>query len=366
MKISPEILSLVPYKPGKPISETKREFGLNHVIKLASNENALGPSPLAQKAISQMTPELHLYPDASNYDLIQAISKKWGIPSEQIGIGNGSNEIIDLLIRIYCEPHVEGILTSEAAFVAYAVCAQAARVQTHKVPLRADFGFDIKKITDYFLKKPDKISLIFIANPNNPTGVVSHKEEIRELLEKVGNRDDVLIVFDEAYHEFVRTEAYESAIHYLKKYNNVIVLRTFSKIYGLAGIRLGVMVAPKEVVEVFNRVRNPFNINTLAQAAGIASLQDKKFVETSQQLVWKGLDYFYHELEDLGLPFVKSEGNFVFFDTKKDAMTVYNEMLKRGVILRPVVNYGFKTHLRMSVGLEQENKVAIKMLKEVL
>lgn len=366
MKISPEILNLVPYKPGKPISETKREFGLNQVIKLASNENALGPSPLAQLAIKKAIPDLHLYPDASNYELIEAISKAWKVPVNQIAIGNGSNEIIDLLIRIYCEPHVEGILTSEAAFVAYAVCAQAARAQVHKVPLRKDFGFDIKKITNYFLDRPDKISLIFIANPNNPTGVISHKSEIHEMLEELGNRDDLLVVFDEAYHEFVRSDEYESAINYLKKYNNVIVLRTFSKIYGLAGIRLGVMLAPPEVIEIYNRVRNPFNINVLAQAAGIASLQDKKFIETSQQLVWKGLDYFYNELDDLNLPYVKSEGNFLLFDTKKDAMTVYNELLKRGVILRPVVNYGFNSHLRISVGLEEENRIAIKMLKEVL
>lgn len=369
MKVSAEILSLVPYKPGKPISEVQREYGLTEVIKLASNENPLGPSPKALQAITKTLAEQHRYPDPSCYDLIQKIAAKWNVPATQVGIGNGSNEIIDLLIRIFCEPG-DSILTTEAAFVAYKVCAQAARVKIRSVPLRPDLTMDLKGIADDFYRNPgSKTQLIFIPNPNNPTGTAVGGEELDEFLTRLGNRDDVLLVFDEAYTEYVRDPKFKAAQNFYNKYSNIIVIKTFSKVYGLAGLRLGAMLAPEFVLELYNRVRNPFNVNELAQVAGIAAMDDVEYMQASQKSVWEGLDFFYNELTRLKLPYFKSEANFVLFDTQRNADVCFTNLLKKGIILRPVGNYGFPTYLRMTVGQMDENKKAIaaieKMLQEV-
>jgi len=366
MKISAEILNLVPYKPGKPIAETKREFGLTEVYKLASNENPMGPSPKAIKAIQSFLNEQHRYPDPSSYELIKKISQVWNVPASQVGIGNGSNEIIDLLIRIFCEPG-ESILTSQAAFVAYQVCAQAARVKVRTVPLRSDLTIDLKAIADDFFRNPSaKTRLVFIPNPNNPTGTLVGGEELDEFLVRLGNRDDVLLIFDEAYTEYVRDKKFREAAKFYKEYSNVIVIKTFSKVYGLAGFRLGAMLCPEFVLELYNRVRNPFNVNDLAQVAGIAALDDYDYLKASQQAVWSGLDYFEKELTRLGLKFWKSEANFILFDTKRDAQAAFVNLLKKGVILRPVQNYGFPTYLRMSIGQEIENKKAIEAIEKML
>lgn len=366
MKISQEILNLVPYKPGKPISETQREYGLEKVIKLASNENSLGPSPKALQAVKEALHRQHRYPDPTHYDLVQFLSQSWGYSPQQIAIGNGSDEILDILIRIYCEPR-EGILIGQSAFAAYEVSAQAARVKVHKVHLRGDLTFDLEAMADYFLGSPEaNIRLIFLPNPNNPTGTYSSWPEIEKFLKRLGNRDDVIIVFDEAYHEFVRAKDFRSAMEFLGNYSNVILLKTFSKVYGLAGFRVGAMVAPTQTVEIFNRVRKPFNVNDLAQVAALAGLQDHEFIEATRQMTWKGLDYFYQNLEQLGLPYTRSEANFVMFDTLRDARLVNEALLKRGVIMRPLLNYGFKTQLRLSVGIPEENQMAMKALSEVL
>lgn len=366
MKVSPEIVSLIPYKPGKPISETQREYGLTKVIKLASNENPLGPSPKAVAAIKNLLQQLHRYPDPSAYELLQILSRKWNFPTNQLGLGNGSDELIDLLVRIYCEPG-DGVLTSVAAFSAYEISAQANRAKVHTVPLDSNYRFNLKAMADYFFAHPEaKIRLIFIANPNNPTGTYATKSEVAEFMSRLGDREDVLVVFDEAYNEFVRATDYTNADQFMRQYKNVVALRTFSKIFGLAGLRLGAMVAPTEVIEVFNRVRKPFNVNDLAQVAAVAALQDDEFIAASQQIVWKGLDYFYEKLQKMGLPFIESQGNFVMFDTLRDAAQVNEALLRKGIIMRPVKNYGFNTHLRLSCGLEEENIAAMKALEEVL
>lgn len=366
MKVSAEILNLVPYKPGKPISETQREYGLTEVIKLASNENALGPSPKAIAAIQDYLAHQHRYPDPSGYALVQKISEVWNVPATQIGLGNGSNEIIDLLIRIFCEPG-DAILTSESAFVAYQVCAQAARVKVRATPLRADLTIDLKAIADHFFHNPTaKIQIIFIPNPNNPTGTLVGGTELDEFLTRLGNRDDVLLVFDEAYTEFVRDPNFKEAAKFYKNYSNVLVLKTFSKVYGMAGFRLGALLAPEYVLEFYNRVRNPFNVNDLAQVAGVAALEDHDYIKESQKVVWDGLDYFYAELRRLGLPFYPSQANFVLFDTKRNSEKVHVNLLQKGLILRPVQNYGFKTLMRMTVGHMNENKKAIAAIEKML
>lgn len=366
MKVSAEILNLVPYKPGKPIAETQREYGLTEVYKLASNENPLGPSPKAIAAIKKALDHQHRYPDPGCHDLVQALAGKWNVPPSQIAVGNGSNEIIDLLIRIFCEPG-DAILTSEAAFVAYQVCAQAARVKVKTVPLKPDYTMDLKAIADYFYRNPtEKIKMIFIPNPNNPTGTVVGGAELEEFLVRLGNRDDVLLVFDEAYTEYVRNPEFKEALKFYHKYSNVIVLKTFSKVFGLAGLRLGVAVAPEYVLEFYNRVRNPFNVNDLAQIAALAALNDDEYIKAGQKLTWEGLDYFYKELDRLKLPYVKSEANFVLFDTQRNSLVCYENLLKKGVILRPVNNYGLNTHLRMTVGQANENKKAIEAIEKML
>ncbi len=366
MKVSAEILNLVPYKPGKPIGETQREYGLTEVHKLASNENPLGPSPKVIEALLAALKQQNLYPDPSCYDLVKKISEKWNVPTSQVAIGNGSNEIIDLLIRIFCEPN-DAILTSQAAFVAYQVCAQAARVKVRTVPLRSDLTIDLKGLADHFFRNPTaNIRIIFIPNPNNPTGTSVGGEELDEFLVRLGNRDDVLLVFDEAYTEYVRSPKFKAASQFYQNYSNVIVLKTFSKVYGMAGLRLGVILAPEYVLEFYNRVRNPFNVNDLAQVAATAVLDDETYIQQSQKLTWEGLDYFYKELTRLQLPFVRSDANFVLFDTQRNANICFENLLKKGIILRPVGNYGFPTHLRMTVGKAPENKKAIEAIEKML
>lgn len=366
MKVSAEILNLIPYKPGKPIGEAQREYGLTEVYKLASNENPLGPSPKAIQAIENALKNQHLYPDPVCYDLIQKISTIWKVPTSQVAIGNGSNEIIDLLIRIFCEPG-EAILTSKAAFVAYQVCAQAARVKVRTVDLKPDLKIDLKGLADHFFRNPTaNIRLIFIPNPNNPTGTSVGGAELDEFLVRLGNRDDVLLVFDEAYTEYVRNAEFKAAAQFYQKYTNVVVLKTFSKVYGMAGLRLGVILAPEYVLEFYNRVRNPFNVNDLAQIAAMAVIEDIEYIQESQKITWEGLDYFYKELTRLNLPFFKSDANFILFDTKRNSVACFENLLKKGIILRPVNNYGFPTYLRMTVGKAFENKKAIEAIEKML
>lgn len=366
MKVSPQILNMMPYKPGKPISETQREYGLSTVHKLASNENPLGPSPKALAAVRAALDGQHLYPDPSAYTFLTTLSKVWKVPRENLSLGNGSDEIIDLLTRIYCEPG-EGVLTSKVAFQAYEVSSAANRLRLIQTPMTPDWRFDLKAMADHFLAHPeDKIRLIFVANPNNPTGTYVTKSEVEEFFRRLGGRDDVLLVFDEAYNEYVRSEDYVSTMDYVGKVSNLVVLRTFSKAYGLAGFRVGALVAPTEVLDVYNRVRKPFNVNDLAQVAAAAAVEDYEFIEASRRLTWKGLEFFEAWLQKQNLPYLPSQGNFVLFDTRRDAMKVYEALLRRGVILRPVLNYGLPHHLRMSVGKPEENEAAVRALEDVL
>lgn len=363
MKVSPEIASLEPYPPGKPISEAKRELGLAQVIKLASNENALGPSLKALAAMDAAKKEIYFYPDARCYDLTQKLADRRQLDPNWILIGNGSNEIIDLLIRVFCNPG-DCILTSQAAFIAYKICAQAARIKTWEAPLTANYGFDVDKLLAFGRQHQPR--LVFLPNPNNPTGTYLNSAAMEKLLSEWGNREDLLVVLDEAYLDYVRAKDFTPAHSLLKKYSNVAVLHTFSKVYALAGLRVGVLYAPPEVTGYLHRVRNPFNVNSLGQVAAIAALNDEEHVRRSVELVWQGLDYFYSELTRLKLPFIKSQGNFVLFDCGRDSTQVFSELLKKGVVLRPVKPYGLPRHLRMTAGTMDENRTAIRAIEEVL
>lgn len=367
MKVSPEIESLVPYVAGKPIAETQKQYGLKDVVKLASNENPLGISPKVQEALIQAVNEIHRYPDAGFVELVKVIEKVWKVPALNLTVGNGSNELIDLLIRIFCEPK-DAILSFQYSFVAYGICAQAARVRSITVPVEKDFGMDLEKMAQILRtqKTKDKIKIVFLANPNNPTGVYIPFSQIKNFLNEFGNDPELLIVFDEAYAEFVRHKDSAPILNHFKEWKNVVVIRTLSKAYGLAGLRVGVLAGPSRVIELVNRVRNPFNVNNLAQTAAIAALQDPEYVQKVVDLTHQGLDYFLKELENMGLKVITSDANFILFDSGRDVKKLNEQLLSKGVILRPVLNYGLPGYLRISCGTMEENQRAITALKEIL
>lgn len=363
MRVSRAIRELVPYKPGKPIEEAKRELGLTHVVKLASNESPLGASPRVVAAVQAHLGDMHRYPDAAAHDATEAVSRHYGIGTDRIAFGNGSNELVDLLIRIFCEPD-EAILTSHGAFAAYRISAQAARVRTIQTPLTAAMTFDVPALLAQIQAHPD-IRLVFLPNPNNPTGTYLTRPEVQSILDAAADRD-ILVVFDEAYVEFVRAADYGNGSSFLDQYPHAVSLRTFSKAYGLAGLRVGVLFGPRSVVELVHRVRNPFNVNALAQVAVAAALEDHEHLRRVQELTWQGLDFFYDCCAHMGRPFTPSQGNFVLIDCGMDADLVFRALLQEGFITRPVKEYGWPTHLRLSVGLPEENRGVMAALERVL
>lgn len=363
MRVSREIQTLVPYQPGKPISETKRELGLTDVIKLASNESPLGPSPCVREALRTALDELNLYPDGACFEMRQAMAKHLNVQPNELVFGNGSDELVDRLVQVYCEPG-DGVLTSQGAFSAYEISAQSSRARAIHTPLLPDYRFDLKAMAKDLEADP-KIRLVFLPNPNNPTGTYFTMTEFEGFM-SVAEKKDILVCLDEAYVEFVRAKDYPEGLALRKRYKNLICIRTMSKVYGLAGLRVGTLIASPETCDLVNRVRKPFNINSLAQIAVVEALRDQAHVEKVKKLTWEGLDYYTSELQKMGLDFCPSQGNFVFFDTGREAMPVFEAMLREGIILRPVKVYGFPRHLRMSAGLPEQNEAAILALKKVL
>lgn len=366
MRIAPEILNLVPYVPGKPIEETKREKGLTSVTKLASNESLLGASPFVREAITAALADLHRYPDAGSFELTKAFCQFYNVAPEQVIFGNGSNELIDLLIRVFCHQD-DAVLTSKGAFIAYRISAQAARVQCIEAPMTADYRYDLKALAEILRSdEGQKVRLVFLANPNNPTGTYFSTSEWDEFMEGLKDRHDLLVVLDEAYAEFVRAKDCPRGFEELKKYKNVALLRTFSKVYGLASLRLGALIADASHAQWIHRIRNPFNVSGLAQVAGVAALKDQAFAQKVCEQTWEGLDFLREQLTGRGFSVLPSEGNFLLFKTEFSAQSLYEEWLKRGIIVRPVKNYGWDHFLRISVGTREENQLALKALDEIL
>jgi len=366
VRVSPEIESLVAYVPGKPIAETRREFGLDRVIKLASNENALGASPKALEAIKNELEDLARYPDPGSFQLKAKISESWNVPADHILIGNGSNELIDLLIRVFCEPG-DRVVMPDKSFIAYSVCSQAARVGKKMFRLDDDMELDVDAVVRWAgEEKESRDKIFFLANPNNPTGTYLNQSKTETLMKVLGGRDDILFVFDEAYDEFVRASDFPDSLSFMKKYKNVMVLKTFSKVFGLAGLRVGALMGAPEHLQWVERVRNPFNVNSLAQAAATAALGDYEYLKASKELVWRGLDQYYKFFDGIGLPYVESQANFLLFDSLRDGGEVFQTLMKRGLLLRPLKGYGLPTHLRLSVGSDLENEIACKILAEEL
>lgn len=357
--INKNILKITPYQPGKPIEEVRREFGLREVIKIASNENPLGPSPKAVSAIKKAVSKINRYPEGSCFYLRQALSQKLKLKPGNLIFGNGSDEIIDIIIKAYSNPG-DAILTSEITFLEYKIIAlQNGRLVT-TAPMK-DFRYDLAAIKAGITPKT---RIIFIANPNNPTGTYLNRQEVENFLS--GLPEDILVVFDEAYLEFVEKKDFPRALEYALNRKNVVVLRTFSKIYGLAGLRIGYGIADQECVAYLERCRQPFNVNMLAQEAAVAALGDREFVNWTRKLVGQGKRYLEQELQRLGLEFISSQANFILIDLKEDGLKVSKELLKKGVIVRDMRQYGLNNFIRVTMGLKKENEKFIKELKKIM
>lgn len=353
------VLNIKPYVPGKPIEETKRQLGLKKVIKLASNENPFGASPKALQAVKKCFREINRYPDARGFYLKNGLARHFGLTGDNFTLGNGSDEIIDILIKVFVEPD-ENIVTSDMTFLEYEIIAQINNRKVKKAPLR-DFKYDLAAILKLIDKKT---KLVFIANPNNPTGTYINKYETENFLKALPRQ--VIVVFDEAYDAFIDVDDYPDSLSLLKKKKRVIILRTFSKAYGLAGLRLGYAIAQPELISYMERVRQPFNVNILAQAAGLAAIDDRDFLEKTRRLTLEGKNFLYQELSKMNLTYAPSVANFILIDVKMDGKKVFEAMLKLGVIVREMSQYGLKNFIRLTIGSPRENQISMRALKKVL
>jgi len=358
-RIRKNILNLVPYQPGKPIAEVKRQLKLkNKIIKLASNENPLGVSPKASQAIKKALGEVNRYPEGRCFYLRQALSRKYKLAPENFVFGNGSDELIDIIIKTFVEEN-ENIITADITFLEYHILAQVLGRRVIKVGL-CDFRYDLKAMLDRINKKT---KVIFIANPNNPTGTYVNRKELNQFLSQVPPY--VIVVLDEAYDIFVDVADFPQSLNYLKR-GNVIVLKTFSKTYGLAGLRIGYAVSCSRLISYMERARPPFNVNYLAQTGATAALEDKVFIKKTRQIILQGKRYLYCKLERLGLHFVPTVANFILIDIGTNGLEVSKQMLKFGVIVRDMEQYGLDNFIRVTIGTPSENERFIKVLKKIL
>ncbi|NIP38167.1 MAG: histidinol-phosphate transaminase [Candidatus Dadabacteria bacterium] len=359
MKPNEYVRDLVPYLPGKPVEELQRELGITGAVKLASNENPIGPSPKAIAAIAGKLNDVNRYPDGDSFYLKNELSGRLQVDTQNLIIGNGSNDIIEIAARTFIKPGDEAVM-GEFAFIVYPLVTKAIGASAVISPMPG-LTHDLR---DMYKRITPKTKMVFIANPNNPTGTMVTKEKLEWFLDKVP--DDIIVLVDEAYFEYVNDNDYPDSLDYLGSRPSLITVRTFSKIYGLAGLRLGYGVASVDIISYMNRVREPFNVNSLAQTAGIAALGDQGHVESSNEVNSEGRKYLEAEFKKLGIKYYESYTNFILIDLLKDPMPIYNELLKQGVIVRPVGGYGLKTHLRVSIGLMNENKRFMTALSKII
>ena len=357
----PGVRSLNPYLPGKPIEELAREqrLDVDSIVKLASNENPLGPAQSSLDAITSNLSDLARYPDGNLFNLRDVLSRKINIAPEQITFGNGSNDVLVLLAESWLSPGSSAVF-SEYAFVVYPIAVKAAGAESIVVPAR-DWGHDLEMMAAAI--RPDT-RMVFLANPNNPTGTAFDKQALLNFLAKIP--ENVLVVLDEAYFEYVDDAEHPDGIALLVDYPNLVVTRTFSKAYGLAGSRVGYAVSSPEIASVLNKLRQPFNVNNLGECAAVAVLDDEEYLQKSRAVNSRGIELVADGLQELGFDFIPSRGNFITFDTGGDARAVYQELLQEGVIVRPVANYGMSRHLRVSIGLPEENACFLETLKKVM
>lgn len=355
------VQQLSPYVPGKPVEELARELGLNpaDIIKLASNENPLGPSPRVLEAIEKALQELTRYPDGNGYVLKQALARHYGLEENRITLGNGSNDVLELIAKAWLEPGNNAVF-SQYAFAVYPIATLAAGAECRQVPAR-DYGHDL----DAMLAAMDENTRVaFIANPNNPTGTWFDITALERFLEAVP--EHVLVVLDEAYIEYASGSELPDGIKFMARFPNLVVSRTFSKAYGLAALRVGYALSSAQVAEVLNRVRQPFNVNSLALAAACAALEDEDYLFRSRLANDQGMQQLESGLEALGLEWIPSRGNFIAVNFRQDAAAINRALLERGVIVRPVAGYGMPEFLRISIGTHEENARFLGVLRQVL
>ncbi len=357
--VRPDVLKISPYEPGRPLEEVRREFGLDDVVKMASNENPLGPSRLAINAMRQAINSVHLYPDGGAGRLRKKLAGFLGVEEQSIVFGNGSDEIITMAINAFLNEGEE-IILGEPAFAIYRIASEISGRLHRVVPLK-DYAYDLPAMLEAI---DEKTKLIFIANPNNPTGTYLTRADIADFMTEIPK--NVIVVFDEAYYEYVERGNFPETIDYIRKGRAVICLRTFSKAYGLAGIRAGYSIAPPELTDAMNRVRGPFNVNALAQAAASAALDDEEHVKRSRELTFQGKAYLYGELSKMGMFYVPSETNFVLIDVKKNAGQIFHALMEKGIIVREMSGYRLPSFIRVTIGLPQHNERFIQALSEVL
>src|SRR5712692_5298243 len=353
------ILGIAPYEPGKPIEELERELGISDVIKLASNENPLAPSDRVMKAMQAALTHINRYPDGSGYYLRQAIARRHGLTSDHVILGNGSNDLIELMVRAFLRPGEEAVIP-HPSFVVYPMIVQAVggiRVVVTLKDQRLDLEAMARAITPM-------TKMVFIANPNNPTATIVTADEVEHFMARVP--DKVIVVFDEAYIEFAQGPDFPDSLAYLRHGRKVASLRTFSKAASLAGLRVGYGVADPDCIALLNRIRQPFNVNSVAQAAALAALEDDSHILECVRMIEAGRHFLYDEFKTLGVQYVPARANFILVDVGRSAADIYQKLLHEGVIVRPMTPFGMETALRITVGTPEENRKLVKALRRAL
>jgi len=353
------ILGIAPYEPGKPVEELERELGISDAIKLASNENPLPPSERVQRAITAALGHLNRYPDGSGFYLREALGRRHGLTPDHMILGNGSNELIELLVRAFLKPGDEAVIP-HPSFVVYPMIVQAVGGIRVVVTLR-DQRLDLEAMARAITPTT---KMVFIANPNNPTATIVTAEEVETFMARVPDR--VIVVFDEAYFEFAQGPDFPDALGYLRQGRKVAVLRTFSKAASLAGLRVGYGIADPDCVSLLNRIRAPFNVNSLAQAAALAAIEDDAHILECRGMIEAGRHFLYDEFASLGVKYTPSRANFILVDVGRNAGDIYQRLLKEGVIVRPMTSFGMESALRISIGTPEENRRLMKAMRKVL
>lgn len=357
--VSEKVAELVPYPPGKPLEELERELGISGAVKIASNENPLGPCPNSIKAVQEALPNLHRYPDGRGYYLKQTLAQRLNVEMEQIVLGNGSNEIIELAVRTFMRPGTKAVF-SDPTFLVYSKVVQGADGTMERIPLK-NFKHDLDGLAKAV---DDNTRLIFLDNPNNPTGSLVPVDDLMGFLNDLP--PTVVLIMDEAYVDFVRGADLLDPVEIINGTKPVVFLRTFSKVYGLAGLRVGYGLAHTEIVDYMDRVRQPFNVNTLGQIGAKAALEDDEFYEKTKQLTWDGLDWLGSELKKLGFESYSTHTNFIMIDLGRPTGEIAQKMLHEGVIIRALGSYGLDNMIRINSGLPEDNQRFINALKKVL
>lgn len=355
------VSAIQPYVPGKPVEELERELGIRDSVKLASNENPLGPSPLVLKEIindltnTKSSLSLNRYPDGNGYYLKQALSRRLSVSEDEIILGNGSNELIDIAARTFLQPGDEAVM-AHPSFVVYPMATQAQGATAIQIPLKK-YTHDLDAMADAITSST---KIVFIANPNNPTGTMNTKAEFERFMKRIP--EGILVVCDEAYCEYVTKPDYPDSMKYLAQGKDILILRTFSKMYGLAGLRIGYGIGGKDIIGEMNKLRPPFNTSSIAQKAALWALQDESHLRRTREINEQGKTYLYKELDSIGMKYVPTEANFIFMPLEQDAHTLYTILLKQGVIVRPMGQH----EIRVTIGLPEENKRFIDALKKVM